>query len=126
MGMQLHHVPRVAGANLVEWKVAEMTVKELKRLEARVNKLQEEYRVKLRVFQRECKHPNVLECAYTEMHYGNCLPPRRVCKDCGLAEDGWGCGFQKLRQPDEYRTSLRERIPLVSRDRVQFYTRYAE
>lgn len=47
--------------------------------------------------QEACTHTDIAECPFdgeTEFRYA--LPPWRVCVDCGLAEEGWGCGFRTL------------------------------
>jgi len=42
-----------------------------------------------------CKHPkeSIRELSDTEA----CGLPWLICMDCGLAEEGWGCGYKKLR-----------------------------
>lgn len=42
--------------------------------------------------------------------WGSPTPDMRVCTDCGYAEEGWGCGFWKLR------TDYGVDIPSMSRD----------
>lgn len=53
----------------------------------------------LQRFQKKCKHPkrNVVETRFEETSYP-CVasPPFRVCRECGYAEEGWGCGYWKL------------------------------
>lgn len=48
--------------------------------------------------QGACEHNNVAECDYKPSEFFNTLPPMRVCLDCGLSEEGWGCGFRVLRE----------------------------
>lgn len=48
--------------------------------------------------QAACEHNNVAECDYKPSEFFNALPPMRVCLDCGLSEEGWGCGFRVLRE----------------------------
>lgn len=48
--------------------------------------------------QAECKHNHVAECDYQPSEFFNSLAPMRVCLDCGLSEEGWGCGFQVLKE----------------------------
>lgn len=43
-----------------------------------------------------CPHDNVLEGDYREGYLGTSQPPFRVCTTCGLAEEGWGCGYTLL------------------------------
>jgi hypothetical protein len=57
--------------------------------------------------QFECLHTSVVEADYESPSWGPAYPPFRVCKNCGLAEKGWGCGYQVLRGP---------RVHIVSRD----------
>lgn len=93
-----------------------------RRLDARLRKLETEHATALRQLQKTCKHANKVECNYQVASWCS-LQPMRVCKDCGLFEEGWGCGYQKLRHPNEYGDSCREDIPLVSRDTVIKYMR---
>ncbi|RKZ95081.1 MAG: hypothetical protein DRQ40_04490 [Gammaproteobacteria bacterium] len=48
--------------------------------------------------QKSCEHPDeeVVEGKYEPCSYANATPPFRVCKLCGYAEQGWGCGYWKL------------------------------
>ena len=48
--------------------------------------------------QSECNHTNIAECDYQPSEFFNALAPMRVCLDCGLSEEGWGCGFKVLRE----------------------------
>lgn len=48
--------------------------------------------------QNKCNHTNIAECDYQPSEFFNALAPMRVCLDCGLSEEGWGCGFQVLRE----------------------------
>lgn len=102
-----------------------MTLAEFKRIVRKKETADAAYAKAVKKFQKVCKHPHLIECEYKSMNYGSSMPPLRVCKDCGLSEDGWSCGYEKLRQKDEYQESLRERIPLVSRETVYRYMRHA-
>lgn len=44
----------------------------------------------------QCEHSEVFESAYTPSSWGSATPPYRVCRDCGFAEEGWGCGYSIL------------------------------
>ena len=48
--------------------------------------------------QSDCPHVSVAECDYKPSEYFNAQPPMRVCLDCGMSEEGWGCGFKVLRE----------------------------
>lgn len=48
--------------------------------------------------QAECKHDHVAECDYQPSEFFNALPPMRVCLECGISEEGWGCGFKVLKE----------------------------
>lgn len=52
-------------------------------------------------FQKACKHDEIAECEYEPMEFVSSMPPCRVCLNCGLSEDGWGCGYLVLKAPDE-------------------------
>ena len=53
--------------------------------------------------QRRCKHPHaaIVEGEYRPPTYFSAMPPFRVCKRCGYAEQGWHCGYTYL-APDDY------------------------
>ena len=52
-----------------------------------------------------CPHKHVAECS--EMDGADW----RVCLDCGLTDEGWGCGYQVL-------TPALERVGSISRDKL--------
>lgn len=57
--------------------------------------------------QLACVHEHLLEAP----HYDGIVfnrPPFRVCTDCGLAEEGWGCGYQILKGEAHDRGVTRE------------------
>jgi hypothetical protein len=43
-----------------------------------------------------CAHSTVLEGDYKPSNFLSSMPPFRVCTLCGLAEEGWGCGYSLL------------------------------
>lgn len=47
----------------------------------------------VRSVQRACKHADLAECSYQP----GVSPPWRICRCCGMTEEGWGCGFLVLR-----------------------------
>lgn len=47
-----------------------------------------------------CLHPRAVECDHLEQALGGVLKPLRLCTDCGLEEEGWGCGYTKLREAE--------------------------
>lgn len=72
----------------------------------------------VRQLQEECPHPkeDIIE---GDMHrgstYGGCgvhvstsQPPFRVCRRCGYAEEGWGCGYWKITKDYSVPTLPRE------------------
>lgn len=66
----------------------------------------------------KCKHSKskVVEVNPTEYKFiENNEPPFRICKNCGYAEEGWGCGYWKL----DY-----ENVPLVKRDSIEFINEF--
>jgi hypothetical protein len=38
----------------------------------------------------------VLKCKHEHVAEDDGAPPWRICLDCGLTDEGWGCGFQFL------------------------------
>lgn len=51
-----------------------------------------------------CEHSHVAECIEIQ-------PEWRICLDCGLTDEGWGCGYQLLRNDEE-------QVGSISRDRT--------
>lgn len=51
--------------------------------------------------QSECTHENIAECDYKPLEFFDSLAPMRVCLECGLSEEGWGCGFKVLKEKIE-------------------------
>jgi hypothetical protein len=45
----------------------------------------------------ECKHEHVGEAPYKHNEWMPSDPDFRVCLQCGLREEGWGCGYKILR-----------------------------
>jgi hypothetical protein len=43
-----------------------------------------------------CKHSKIAECNYEHREYSSSSPPSRLCLQCGLCEEGWGCGYLVL------------------------------
>jgi hypothetical protein len=77
------------------------------------------FAVAIKQIQKSCKHEQMVE----RDHYTiiSTFPPARVCKDCGLAEEGWGCGYSRLRVKDEHSDAQRERIPTIPKERFDAY-----
>lgn len=50
----------------------------------------------------KCKHPIqwVHELKYTDSGDGR---PWLICTDCGYTEEGWGCGYYKLKHADTHK-----------------------
>ena len=72
--------------------------KRLKKLKGRVDALMRDELLRV---QRECQHPeeHVVEAPYEEDQFGGCRhsAPFAVCTLCGYSEQGWGCGYWKLK-----------------------------
>jgi len=71
--------------------------KKLERLLQKVSKAREELRAAVSHEQQVCKHEEVEECDYMPLNFDGSLPPLRVCCNCGMSEEGWGCGFVVLK-----------------------------
>jgi len=90
-----------------------MTRQRIEALDAEIHALKERRETELLAMQTECDHPEdqILEAAYTPAgSFGYATPPFRVCKLCGYAEEGWNCGYWKLK--------TREEIPTISRQKA--------
>lgn len=73
--------------------------KKLDKLKARQNKLDKDKEELITQTQNKCKHPanEIVEGDYRSYQYlDRTDPPFRVCRACGYAEEGWGCGYWKL------------------------------
>lgn len=74
---------------------------EVKKEAIRLKQLLERYKKELLIYQEKCKHKNVAEKQYNSDNDYYCpLPPVRVCCDCGIQEEGWGCGYKNLKEKD--------------------------
>lgn len=78
-----------------------------KRIDAAIQR-EKMQRIKTREFihmlQNKCKHTDVVETSL------GTHPPFRVCRECGYAEQGWGCGYWKLNGPGPDTPQLPERV----------------
>lgn len=63
-------------------------------------KLDEELKTKIEKLQTQCDHSSVIETSYKPSASGlfSAMSPARICVICSLEEEGWGCGYNKLRQ----------------------------
>jgi len=61
---------------------------------------------------KSCSHPIecVRELPYQEGTWLASTPPWLICTDCGYTEEGWGCGYLKLRHADT------DKQPVISFD----------
>lgn len=86
----------------------------IERLDAKINALEEQRKVLSKNGQKKCSHPasEILEAEYVGGTYFS-TPPFRVCKLCGYAEEGWHCGYWKLRDDNP--------VPSVSREAAMKY-----
>jgi hypothetical protein len=74
---------------------------ELERLEAKIEALQKEKTKLIHKTIEGCEHPldAIRELPYEPPTYNffRAEPPHLVCIACGLSEEGWGCGYKKLK-----------------------------
>ncbi|MBU1091658.1 hypothetical protein KKA27_02255 [Patescibacteria group bacterium] len=84
------------------------------------NKLNKESENLTETLTENCPHEVVIETNYISYEaLGYTRSPQRRCLICGIVEDGWGCGYRKLKKrpikvvsSDVFRKS-RELEPLV-------------
>lgn len=70
---------------------------EIEQAKQEVQKAIESYRTVVIAAQLSCLHDKLYECEYIPSgSFGYALRPMRVCNDCGLSEEGWGCGYTIL------------------------------
>lgn len=89
-----------------------MSRADIELLDREIALLKQDREETLTMMQEKCKHPveEWFEIPYKPCDYGHSSPELRVCKLCGYAEEGWGCGFWKL---DGY-----FEVPKISRNRA--------
>lgn len=77
--------------------------KQVNAIDSGIDKLEERREKTIRSFQSRCKHPatQIREAPHYSSGYGYSDPPFRVCIDCGYAEEGWHCGYWKLRDDED-------------------------
>lgn len=62
-----------------------------------VKTAQELLKVEIERVQDSCDHSDIAECEYVPSDwYSDAKAPERICLSCGLAEEGWGCGYKVL------------------------------
>jgi len=55
--------------------------------------------------QENCAHEECYECEYEESKFhGRAKPPCRICLECRLIEEGWGCGYKLLENSNILKT----------------------
>jgi hypothetical protein len=77
---------------------------ELERLQIKIDALLKEKRELIDKTIKECEHPlaAIRELPYKPPinSFFTAEPPHLVCTACGLSEQGWGCGYKKLKHAD--------------------------
>lgn len=92
---------------------------EINSIEIKIIELNKLRDIQLKLLFKTCKHPKdqVVEGDVLRFTYiGSIHPPFRVCKQCGYAETGWGCGYYKLNWP-------RSKILTIQRDVAERFVR---
>jgi len=69
----------------------------------------------------KCPHELVLEAEAKSSDYHSHRPPFRSCRECGLAEEGWGTGYKKLKNEGN-----REIIPTTREVALRYKKKYIE
>ena len=88
----------------------------LKQIEDEIEELETKKTRLIEKMHAKCEHPNeeILEVRYHEYKYDFGIDrPFRVCKACGYAEEGWGCGYKKLER-------FGVEFPTISREQAFF------
>ena len=72
-------------------------------------RLEKEYNKLLKILKENCDHASVIEtdCVSRGM-VSTTKPPARRCLICGEIENGWGCGYKKLKNTKPIKTVSRE------------------
>ena len=94
----------------------EATLRSLQRLDKDIQTLAQKRKRVLYTLQANCKHEDLVEADYKSYQFSDsALPPIRACLACGMAEEGWGSGYQVLRHKREV-NFIEIGVPRVSRD----------
>lgn len=84
----------------------------MSRLNALSNKIaiaMEAYYEELERITNDCTHEDALEAPYRSSSFiADAEPPFRVCTRCGRLENGWGCGYELLKDSLVRRVTRRE------------------
>lgn len=97
-----------------------MTDESILSAEAELDVAREKLRKTRRQVQKYCDHPQkeIVEGEYRSDTWGHHhIPPFRVCKLCGYAEEGWHCGYWKLA------SRVYEGVPLLSWDEARKFVK---
>ena len=91
-------------------------------LRKKIKNLQKEESGLTKKLREKCSHETIYETPYQpETLMFNTRPPRKICIICGESEEGWDCGYEKLKNepvrsvPDEEFNELWKLKPLVPR-----------
>ena len=68
----------------------------IRKLEDSIKQLKQTWVQAIHDLQAECSHSHLAECDYRHSDWGRSLPPLRVCRRCGMSEQGWGPGYVVL------------------------------
>lgn len=69
---------------------------ETKKLEEELVSVREALVKSIQDNQLACKHTHIAEAPWQHNEWSSSYPEQRICLSCGLAEEGWGIGFQTL------------------------------
>lgn len=74
---------------------------ECNKIDQQIEELQQRKKEIIEKATQSCSHPveAVVELPYESHAYGS-ERPWLLCKACGLTEEGWGCGYKKLRHAE--------------------------
>ena len=70
------------------------------------------FQTAVRSAQKQCEHNHLVECDY-ERDFEFPRPPLRLCLDCGMTEEGWGCGYKVLKIKEKFGVTLINRNKLL-------------
>jgi hypothetical protein len=75
---------------------------QLEKLDRKIKYLTNKRNKLIDKMQSECPHPTseLLEVPFYDRGWLGSDSPMRLCKACGLAEEGWGCGYWRLERRD--------------------------
>lgn len=85
-----------------ELKLPSLIAKDLVKINRAIDRWYEKKRQTISEAVNSCEHPieAIFEKPYKERGWVGCDRPWLICSKCGYTEEGWGCGYKKLKHAE--------------------------